>query len=137
MSDLLRRLTRLTRAQLYDVLAPYWRNQPQEPRRAPNTGTPHGSETMDRVPPLSHVAETHSSLPYSEEIAAHYRALDLPFGAPLAQVTKRWKTYLKQCHPDRYVHDSAKQADATSLTQELTRAHEHIKAAWEQQSRRV
>jgi ribonuclease HI len=50
----------------------------------------------------------------------------------MEQVNKRWKAYLKKCHPDRYANDPTKQADATRLTQELTRAHEKIKVAWEQ-----
>lgn len=50
----------------------------------------------------------------------------------MERVTRQWKTYLKKCHPDRYANEPEKQADATRLTQELTRAHEKIKVAWKQ-----
>ena len=53
----------------------------------------------------------------------------------MEQVTKQWKTYLKQCHPDRYAQDPAKQAEATILTQQLNDAYQKIKAAWEQHQR--
>jgi hypothetical protein len=49
----------------------------------------------------------------------------------MAQVSKRWKTYLKTCHPDRFANDPARQADATELTQALTGAHDTIEAAWQ------
>ena len=130
MSELLKRLARLTRVQLSDFLAqhwPAWSHTPAqesdfEPRH--DTGTNPGSA----VPPFE--AYPGSRLPYSAELADAYRALDLPFGAPMAQVARRWKTYLKKCHPDRHANDAAKQADATRLTQELTRAYEKIKEAW-------
>jgi hypothetical protein len=130
MSELLKRLTRLTRAHLSDLLAQHWPGwhtvPPPEPDFEPQheTGTSSGSA----VPPFE--AHAGSGLPYSAELADAYRALDLPFGAPLAQVAKRWKTYLKKCHPDRHANDAEKQADATRLTQELTRAYEKIKEAW-------
>ena len=71
-----------------------------------------------------------SGLPYSDDVARCYRVLDLPFGAPMEDVSKRWKTYLKQCHPDRFATDPAKLADATELTQALTAAHDTIRTAW-------
>ncbi|GIX46483.1 MAG: hypothetical protein KatS3mg131_0694 [Candidatus Tectimicrobiota bacterium] len=73
------------------------------------------------------------SLPYSEELARCYAALDLPFGAPLEEVTRRWKAYLKRCHPDRHATEPEKLAAATELTQILTEAYQKIKAAWQRQ----
>jgi hypothetical protein len=132
MSELFKRLVQLARVHLSDLVEQHWPGRRSEPGWEADadpwydTAPPH-----DTSPPPSQ-AQHRSGLPYSEELARHYRSLDLPFGAPLAQVNKRWKTYLKKCHPDRYANDPVRQADATKLTQELTRAHEKIKAAWEQ-----
>jgi hypothetical protein len=125
MSEILLRLARLARSHLYDVLEQRWRGGYREPPR-------DDPDHADRFSAPPFEAYASSALPYSEELAGYYRALDLPFGAPMDQVTKRWKTYLKKCHPDRYANNPEKQSDATRLTQELTRAHEKIKGAWEQ-----
>jgi hypothetical protein len=132
MSEILKRLARITQAHLADFLEQHW------PGRRPDSGwnfdpgtRPDADPSADPPPPRSE-AHTRQGIAYSEELAQYYHALDLPFGAPMPQVTKRWKAYLKKCHPDRYAKDPAKQVDATQLTQELTRAHEKIKAAWEQ-----
>lgn len=72
-----------------------------------------------------------SPLPHSAELIDAYRVLDLPFGAPLADVSDRWKTYLKRCHPDRFHNDPQRLADATELTRQLNAAHDRIEAAWQ------
>ncbi|MEW5723406.1 MAG: J domain-containing protein [Thermodesulfobacteriota bacterium] len=71
-----------------------------------------------------------SDLPYDPETAQGYAALDLPYGAPMDQVTRRWKEYLKKCHPDRHMGDPDKWPDANKLTQLLTQAHDRIQEAW-------
>jgi hypothetical protein len=129
MSEILGRLVQLTRAHLQDFLEHRWRRWRAARPWDTNDATSDDPEAADRFSTSS--SEAHSGLPYSEELAGYYRDLDLPFGAPMEQVTRRWKTYLKKCHPDRYANDLDKQADATRLTQELTRAYEKIKAAWE------
>ena len=72
-----------------------------------------------------------SSLPYIKEVAEGYSALDLPYGAPMDQVTRRWKSYLKKCHPDLHLNNPDMLADAYKLTRILTEAHDTIKQAWE------
>ena len=67
------------------------------------------------------------NLPYIKEIAKFYEALDLPYGASMDLVTKKWKDMLKQCHPDRYATRPEKIPDATKLTQLLTQAHDKIR----------
>jgi hypothetical protein len=129
MSEILRRLTRLTRAHLHDLWELRWGEKSAESLR--DTGKQDNTETADRFSTPPFETRTNRGLPYSEELAGYYRTLDLPFGAPMVEVSKRWKTYLKKCHPDRYANDPEKQADATRLTQELTRAHENIKRAWD------
>lgn len=131
MSHLLRRLARLTRAHLSDFLesrlAGYRDTAPGQADPASWQKTEDGGRFSTRASetPLP------SDLPYDPELVGYYRALDLPFGVPMTQVSKRWKAYLKKCHPDRYANEPDKQADATRLTQELTQAHEKIKRAWE------
>lgn len=73
---------------------------------------------------------SNGGLPYNPEVAQCYSALDLPYGAPIEEVSKRWKDYLKRCHPDRYASDPDKLPDANKLTQLLTHAYETIKEAW-------
>ena len=135
MAELLKRLVRLTQAHLTDLLERHWPGhrtdaawdmdfEPQGERGAPHDGT---------APPFE--AQTHNGFPYNAELAEAYRALDLPYGTPLVQVSRRWKAYLKKCHPDRYANDPDKLADATKLTQELTSAYEKIKGTWERHHR--
>lgn len=71
-----------------------------------------------------------SALPFSSELAECYAALDLPYGAPMDQVTKRWREYLKKCHPDRHMSDPDRIPDANKLTRILTQAHDTIRDAW-------
>jgi hypothetical protein len=132
MSELFKRLARMTRAHLSDFIEQHWPGRRSEPGWEAESDPWHDTASPHDTSPPPSQEHRSSGLPYSEELARHYRSLDLPFGAPLAQVNKRWKTYLKKCHPDRYANDPVRQADATKLTQELTRAHEKIKAAWEQ-----
>lgn len=123
---ILDRLTQNARAYLYDFLqqrafgkptATQWRAADDGPREPFHNGA-------------SKPYEPSSPLPHSAELAAAYRLLDLPFGAPLADVSERWKTYLKRCHPDRFHNDPKRLADATELTQQLNAAHARIEAAW-------
>ena len=132
MAALLNRLARLTRAHLSDFLARRWPGWRVEPPWHTDSEAQEEAESDQGFSASPFEASTKSGLPYSEALAEAYRALDLPFGVPMEQATRQWKTYLKKCHPDRYTNDPAKQADATRLTQELTRAYEKIKVAWRQ-----
>jgi DnaJ-domain-containing protein 1 len=128
MSELLKRLARLTRAHLADLFAQHWPG-----RRTETSWYDEAFEepsTHERASTSSSRTSAGHGLPYSAALAEAYRALDLPFGAPLDQVAKQWKAYLKKCHPDRYAKQPEKQADATRLTQELTHAYDTIKTAW-------
>jgi hypothetical protein len=142
MSDLLQRLLTIARSHLHDVIDlrrfrasvdPLWErafsdddayDSTHQASGARASGRPH-SETASGA-----ASHTGSGLPHSPELARSYALLDLPFGAPMDQVSRRWKTYLKTCHPDRFASDPARQADATELTQALTGAHDTIRAAW-------
>jgi hypothetical protein len=126
MPEILGRLVRLTRAHLQAFLEQRWYG-----RRTWHTDD-HRQDDPEDTSHFSPPPYGGGGLPYSEELARCYRVLDLPFGVPMEQVARQWKTYLKKCHPDRYANDPEKQVDATKLTQELTRAYEKIKGAWEQ-----
>jgi hypothetical protein len=145
MSELLERLLNIARSHLQDfidpfrpstTIPPYWDIDDMEPeapdddhhnRRRSRAGNASGfdaSQTSGRS------TRTGKGLPYSTELAHCYALLDLPFGAPMDEVNKRWKTYLKRCHPDLFASDPGQQAEATELTQALMGAHSKIEAAW-------
>lgn len=147
MSELLQRLLNIARAQLHDVLdfspsgSPIgsWWDREFTTSEADDAFRQASGQQQSRRrtsgADFSASAHAHSGLPYSPELARSYALLDLPFGAPMEQVSKRWKNYLKKCHPDRFARDPAQQADATELTQALTGAHDHILAAWQRYSK--
>lgn len=144
MSELLHRLLNIARSHLQDfihplrpgnAIPPYWDIDDMGPEasydhdnrnrsRAGNASGSNASETSGRS------TRSGSGLPYSAELAHCYDLLDLPFGAPMDEVNKRWKTYLKRCHPDLFTHDPVQQAEATELSQALMGAHSKIEAAW-------
>jgi len=145
MSELLQRLLNIARSHLQDFIdpfrpgtsiPPYWDiddMEPEEPyssndnRHRSRTGNASGFGASN----TSGIStRTSKGLPYSTELANCYALLDLPFGAPMDEVNKRWKTYLKRCHPDLFANDSGQQAEATELTQALMGAHSKIEAAW-------
>lgn len=125
MSGILDRLTQNARAYWHDFLQ-------QRAFRKPTAAEWQAAD--DWREPFHNGAsgpqQRSSPLPHSAELVAAYRILDLPFGAPLADVNERWKTYLKRCHPDRFHNDPKRLADATELTQQLNAAHARIEAAW-------
>ena len=92
-------------------------------------------DASDATPPFEEPVPESHGLPYSDELARCYRLLDLPFGTPMEQVTRRWKAYLKKSHPDLHARDPAKQADATILTQQLNDAYKNIRLAWKRHQR--
>lgn len=144
MSELLQRLLNIARSHLHhfidpfrpdDAMPPDWEiddTEPEEPyahehrhrSRAGNTSGFDASETSGQS------TRSGRGLPYSPELAHCYKLLELPFGAPMDEVNKRWKTWLKGCHPDRFANDPVRQAEATELTQALMGAHSKIEAAW-------
>jgi hypothetical protein len=138
MASIVQRLLQLGRAHVQDFLNQHWPGASSSRAWETDFEThepPHDNAFYHGSPPFEDPAAAGHSLPHSAELARCYRLLDLPFGAPMAQVTRQRKTYLKQCHPDRYANDPAKQADATFFTQQLNDAHQKIKAAWEQHQR--
>ena len=131
MSGILDRLAQNARAQISAFLRQHLFTTPAASHR-------HDTDDWPREPLHDEAAETGESptpLPYNGELADAYRVLDLPFGAPMTEVSKRWKAYLKRCHPDRYHGDPGRHADATELSQQLNAAHARIEAAWKKTGR--
>lgn len=133
MAGLLERLAQNARAYVNDFLDRHWPGTFSIPSEDTDRGarddTAHDpSQATDAF--TSSSTHTGTGLPYSPELADCYNKLDLPFGAPMAQVTKRWRAYLKQCHPDLHARDTAKQAEATELTRQLNDAYQKIRTAW-------
>jgi hypothetical protein len=137
MATLLQRLVQLGRTHLNDFLGQYWPGAPSSSPWETDSGTSQHTydDTFRSSSSFEEPASTGSGLPHSAELARCYQDLDLPFGAPMEQVTRQWKAYLKKCHPDRYAQNPTKQAEATILTQQLNDAHQKIKAAWEHHQR--
>jgi DnaJ-class molecular chaperone len=137
MAGIFQRLVQLGRAHLTDFLGQRWPGASSPPTWETDfetrEHTPH--DAFNSPPPFEEPSPAGHGLPRSAELARCYRILDLSFGAPMEQVTRQWKTYLKKCHPDRHANDPAKQADATFLTQQLNDAHQKIKVAWERHQR--
>lgn len=131
MPGILDRLAQNARAHLYDFLQRHGFTVSAAARWQDTNDAPDEPFHDDATEP--HAAS--GPLPYSAELADAYQRLDLPFGAPLADVNKRWKAYLKRCHPDRFHAEPSRQADATELTQQLNAAHACIEAAWKNASR--
>jgi hypothetical protein len=131
MSGIFQRLADMARAHVNDLVDKYWPDNSSTPSSFHDPESRQESETAS----FHHASsfETHASggLLYSDELAACYRLLDLPFGTPLEQVTKQWRAYLKKSHPDLHAQDPLQQARATELTQEFNRAYSKIKEAWE------
>ena len=141
MSGLLERLLNIARSHLNDfidplrpdyTIPPYWDlddTEPEEPFTSYRNRADGQTSGFDGSKTSGTSARTSSGLPYSTELAHCYELLDLPFGVPMDKVNKRWKTYLKRCHPDLYTQDPVQQAEATELTQALMGAQSKIEAA--------
>jgi len=137
MAGIFQRLVQLGRAHLNELLEQRWPGaaSPSTWEQEFETQEHTQHDTFNAPPPFEEPASAGHGLPHSADLDRCYRMLDLPFGAPMEQVTRQWKTYLKKWHPDRYANDPAKQADATLVTQQLNDAHKKIKAAWERYQR--
>ena len=137
MAGIWQRLVQLGRAHLNDFLTQRWPDAPSTPTWDTDFATQGQThrDAFDSSPPFEEPAPDSHGLPYSAELAGCYRLLDLPFGTPVEQVTKRWKAYLKTSHPDLYANDPARQAEATVLTQQLNDAYKKIRLAWKRHKR--
>jgi DnaJ-domain-containing protein 1 len=57
------------------------------------------------------------------QLAEHYRTLDLPMGADLAQVKTAYRKMMRKYHPDMHAGSPQKQKAATELSMKVTGAY--------------
>jgi DnaJ-domain-containing protein 1 len=65
------------------------------------------------------------------KLAAYYRALELPYGAPLYNVKASYKRLMKKYHPDKFQNEEQRQT-ATELVKKLNEAHSELTKHLEQ-----
>jgi DnaJ-domain-containing protein 1 len=65
--------------------------------------------------------------PPPSELRRDYANLEVPFGAPLAQVRQAHRRLLGKYHPDRFDQDPRKQQLATAITQRLNESYQRIR----------
>ena len=61
------------------------------------------------------------------ELKKDYQILQVPFGTPLEEVAKSYKTLLRKHHPDKHATDPAAFAKATETTKKLTSSFRRIR----------
>lgn len=57
-----------------------------------------------------------------------YLQLEVPYGAPFAEVKKSFRQLMRKYHPDLHVGDPKKHQVATELTMSLTQAYKELEA---------
>ena len=60
------------------------------------------------------------------EIAKHYKALDLPYGAPFTEVKSAYRKLMRKYHPDFHTSSPKKQKAANELSVRVTQAYNAI-----------
>jgi DnaJ-domain-containing protein 1 len=65
--------------------------------------------------------------PAGEALHRDYANLEVAFGAPLAEVTRAYKTLLKRYHPDKFAADPEKQQLATEITLRINLSYQNIR----------
>ena len=60
------------------------------------------------------------------ELEKSYELLGLPYGEDLSTVKSKWRSLMKQHHPDQFMSDPALYHQATETTKKLTAAYQVI-----------
>ncbi len=60
------------------------------------------------------------------KIAAHYKTLNLPYGAEFDEVKKAYRTLMRKYHPDLHGGSDKKQKAATELSVRVTQAYNEL-----------
>lgn len=74
--------------------------------------------------------------PREHPLAGHYRTLGVPVGSDLPTIERAWRRLVLENHPDRFMHDPARQQQATTRLREINAAHEALEAALSPRSNR-
>ena len=69
--------------------------------------------------------------PVSETLRKDFRNLEVPFGAPLADVRQSYKRLMTAFHPDRHSADPDRFRTATEVTKKLNQSFQRIKSYYE------
>jgi DnaJ-class molecular chaperone len=113
--SLTRRLGRLFRA--------HWgalRREETEGRFSPDDFAREAHDTPDRT------EETPSEETVPPEVAAAYRALEVPVGSSRAEVKTSYRRLMKKYHQDRFENDPDRRATAGEVSKRLNRAYERV-----------
>jgi DnaJ-domain-containing protein 1 len=81
---------------------------------------PGASSSGPRRPPPNRAVE--------QQIAKHYKTLDLPAGSDFAAVKASYRRLMRKYHPDLHGHSPDKQRAATELTKQITQAYNELEA---------
>ena len=67
------------------------------------------------------------------EVAAAYRALEVPVGSARAEVKKSYRRLMRTYHQDRFENDPDRRATATEVSKRLNLAYERVVAYLDEQ----
>lgn len=104
-----------------------WARQKEEQNRHGNYDNEYDNTREHFYQKSRYRSENSRSPDFDEQLAKHYAALELPYGADLGRVQKAYRALLKKYHPDYFAHDPEKQQTATLITQKITDAYQVLK----------
>jgi DnaJ-domain-containing protein 1 len=84
--------------------------------------------TADAPPPGGRVERALASIEKEREIAQAYANLELPKGAPIEDVEKKYKELSAKYAPEKHTGDASRVELAKELRAQLTRAYERLTA---------
>lgn len=122
--SLTRRLRRIVRA--------HWgalrREEGTGERLSPGDFARETNEASDRTEetPSAKSAKTSSEETVPPEVAAAYRALEVPVGSSRAEVKTSYRRLMKKYHQDRFENDPDRRATAGEVSKRLNRAYERV-----------
>ena len=97
-------------------------------RREEGTGERLSPDDFARGAPSEETssAETSSAETVPPEVAAAYRALEVPVGSSRAEVKTSYRRLMKKYHQDRFENDPDRRATAGEVSKRLNRAYERV-----------
>ena len=93
----------------------------QQPPKTPPRTPPRGSSKRRGPQPRRGVGGKKDA-----QIAAHYKTLNLPYGADFEAVKKSYRTLMRKYHPDLHRASEKKQKAANELSIRVTQAYNEL-----------